>query len=76
MREDFDGLQIPPKTKKKIIGDPSDLLVYRPARTIKPSMLVKSPFLCKQHTFLRNDSKALDDLYQYTNSMRDKDSLR
>lgn len=76
IREEYTVAKYPPKSKRRIIGEPADMLVDRPARVIKPSRLVKSPFLCKQHTFTRHDSKSADELFDYTNSIRDESSLK
>ncbi|XP_021319882.1 uncharacterized protein LOC8057879 isoform X4 [Sorghum bicolor] len=65
-----------PKSKKTIIGEPADLLVNLPARIVKPSTMVKSPFLCKPQSYTRNESKALDDLFQHTTSIQDKNALK
>uniref|UniRef100_A0A0E0MXY3 Uncharacterized protein n=1 Tax=Oryza rufipogon TaxID=4529 RepID=A0A0E0MXY3_ORYRU len=63
MREEYACTKLPPKSKRRIIGGPSDILFDRLKRSIKPSHSVKSPFLSKQHSFVRHDQKALDDLY-------------
>nr|BAD37793.1 hypothetical protein [Oryza sativa Japonica Group] len=75
MREEYACTKLPPKSKRRIIGGPSDILFDRPKRSIKPSHSVKSPFLSKQHSFVRHDQKALDDLYTYAISITDAEAL-
>jgi hypothetical protein len=75
-REEYGVIKHPPKSKRRIIGEPTDILVDRPVRVIKPSRLVKSPFMCKQHTNTRSNTKAADDLYKYTVSIHDKNFLK
>ncbi|KAF2938111.1 hypothetical protein DAI22_03g096100 [Oryza sativa Japonica Group] len=76
MREEYACTKLPPKSKRRIIGGPSDILFDRPKRSIKPSHSVKSPFLSKQHSFVRHDQKALDDLYTYAISITDAEALK
>lgn len=64
------------KTRRRIIGVPSDLLVDIPKRNIKPSRMVNSPFLCKQYQSVRLDVKAIEDLFTYTNSISSAEQLR
>uniref|UniRef100_A0A0E0P4X2 Aminotransferase-like plant mobile domain-containing protein n=1 Tax=Oryza rufipogon TaxID=4529 RepID=A0A0E0P4X2_ORYRU len=75
-REEYACTKLPPKSKRRIIGGPSDILFDRPKRSIKPSHLVKSPFLSKQHSFVRHDQKALDDLCTYAISIADAEALK
>lgn len=76
MREEYACTKFPPKSKRRIIGGPSDILFDRPKRSIKPSRSVKSPFLSKQHSFVRHDLKALDDLYTYVTSITDEEAVK
>uniref|UniRef100_A0A0E0G9V6 Uncharacterized protein n=1 Tax=Oryza nivara TaxID=4536 RepID=A0A0E0G9V6_ORYNI len=76
MREEYACTKLPPKSKRRIIGGPSDILFDRPKRSIKPSHSVKSPFLSKQHSFVRHDQKALDDLYTYAISITFREYAR
>uniref|UniRef100_A0A0E0KGT4 Ubiquitin-like protease family profile domain-containing protein n=1 Tax=Oryza punctata TaxID=4537 RepID=A0A0E0KGT4_ORYPU len=45
-------------------------------RSIKPSHSVKSPFLSKQHSFVRHEEKALDDLYTYATAITEAEALK
>ncbi|XP_044434940.1 uncharacterized protein [Triticum aestivum] len=68
--------KVQPKTRRRIIGEPSDMLVNIPKRIIRPSRMVQSPFLCKQYISVRVDVKALEDLYTYTISITNEEQLR
>ncbi|XBI85108.1 hypothetical protein VPH35_093304 [Triticum aestivum] len=68
--------KVQPKTRRRIIGVPSDMLLDVPKRVIKPSRMVKSPFLCKQYQCVRLDVQAQEDLFTYTNSISAADQLR
>ncbi|VAI75237.1 unnamed protein product [Triticum turgidum subsp. durum] len=68
--------KVQPKTRRRIIGVPSDMLLDIPKRVIKPSRMVKSPFLCKQYQCVRLDVQAQEDLFTYTNSISVADQLR
>uniref|UniRef100_A0A0E0ME29 Uncharacterized protein n=2 Tax=Oryza punctata TaxID=4537 RepID=A0A0E0ME29_ORYPU len=76
MREEYSCTKLPPKSKRRIIGGPSDILFDRPKRSIKPSHSVKSPFLSKQNSFVRHDEKALDDLYTYATAITEAEALK
>ncbi|KAJ1275307.1 hypothetical protein BS78_05G126000 [Paspalum vaginatum] len=76
MREQLRVTKYQPTSKRRIIGSPSDLLADFPARGIKPSKSVKSPFLSKQTCYRRHNCKAMEDLYMSTISHHDEDSLR
>lgn len=75
-REEDAAVKNNPKAKRRIIGEPSDLLVQNARRIPKPSREVKSPFISMQPVPMRHDMKALEDLYIYTTSITDKESLR
>jgi hypothetical protein len=76
MRKMYAVTKYPPKSKRRIIGEPANILIDRPVRAIKPSRLVKSPFLCKQYSFTRHDIKAAEDVFRLTISINDNDSLK
>mgnify|MGYP005822716185 CR=1 FL=1 len=65
-----------PKQGGESLGVPSDMLLDVPKRVIKPSRMVKSPFLCKQYQCVRLDVQAQEDLFTYTNSISAADQLR
>ncbi|XBI90676.1 hypothetical protein VPH35_028245 [Triticum aestivum] len=56
--------KVQPKTRRRIIGVPSDMLLDVPKRVIKPSRMVKL------------DVQAQEDLFTYTNSICAADQLR
>ena len=57
LRDEVVRVKYHPKSRRRIIGEPSDLLVDNPKRVTKPSRIVKSPFNTKQHTIFRHDSR-------------------